>query len=304
MGRKNFRLLAETERLEGHSLLPVARVRRTPAGEFELDSRFVPPVLDIEASPYLMSVARRLVELLSAKSASLSGMRRERRRGLAHFGVSDVANFWLLYTVNSRLPYLRHLFETERGHPSRLYRAMLELTGALTTFSTEVRPTELPAYDHGDLSGCFTRLDETLRELLETVVPPNHVTLPLQETDPLIHATALEKDSYLDAPEMYLAVRADLPEAELIAEVPGKLAVSSRDRMDVLINQALSGVGLRHVPDPPSALPVKLDYQYFRLDRSGPDWQAVRRARNLAAYVPEYFPNARLEAVILLPRDR
>jgi len=46
-----------------------------------------------------------------------------------------------------------------------------------------------------------------------------------------------------------------------------------------------------------------LKYQYFSLNQSGPAWEAVRRARNLAAYVPEDLPKPQLELLILLPQN-
>jgi type VI secretion system protein ImpJ len=144
VARKNLRFLIEGEVLEGSSVLRVARVLRTPTGVYQLDPHFVPPLLDIMASEFLSAIARRLVELLSAKSSALSGVRRARNMSLADFGVSDVANFWLLYTVNTHLPRFRHLFETRGGHPSELFAAMTALTGALTTFSTKVHPRMLP----------------------------------------------------------------------------------------------------------------------------------------------------------------
>lgn len=303
IARKNLRLLTDVESLDGYAVLPVARVERSSTGEYGLASRFVPPVLDVRASDYLTSIARRLVELLSARSATLSGMRRERRKGLADFGVSDVANFWLLYTVNSHLPAVRHVFEGRSGHPGRLYQVMLSLAGALTTFSTDVRPSELPAYDHADLADCFSRLDDTLRGLLETVIPANHVSLTLEPTEPSVQATALDQDRYFDASEIYLAVGGEMESGTIPGKVPQLFKVSSADRIDVLIKQALPGVELRHVPEPPSALPVKLDFEYFRLDTSGAEWDAVRRARNLAVYVPSDFSDPRLELVILLPRE-
>ncbi len=302
--RKNFRLLTEADALDGHSVLPVARVTREATGEFRLDPHFVPPVLDIGASDYLLAIARRLVEILAARSASLSGSRRQRAQGLADFGVADIANFWLLYTVNTHLPRFRHLYEIRRGHPADLYAAMVALGGALTTFSTSLHPRDLPEYDHADLGDCFTRLDTIVRELLETVIPANHVALPLREVEPGIHATAIEQDRWLSAPQLYLAVAASMKQEELVRKVPQLMKLSSADQVPRLIRQALPGVGLRHTPNPPSAIPVKLNYQYFQLDRAGGDWDAVTRARNLAVYVPSDFPEPQLELLILLPRER
>ncbi len=54
-------------------------------------------------------------------------------------------------------------------------------------------------------------------------------------------------------------------------------------------------------PKPPSAIPVNLNSQYFSLSPSGVAWEAIGRARNLAAYVPGDFPNPQLELVVPLP---
>jgi type VI secretion system protein ImpJ len=303
VARKNFRLLVEGESLEGSSVLRVARVRRSPTGEGQLDPRFVPPLVDIAASEYLVAIARRLVEILTARSTALAATRRQKNQSLADFGITDVASFWLLYTINSHFPELRHIFETRRGHPADLFSAMLALAGALTTFSPAVLPRDLPAYDHDDLSRCFTALDERLRDLLETVVPANWESLPLQLVQPSIYAVALDQDRYVRAPQIYLAVGSDARPGEVLEKTP-LMKVSSGDQIDRLVRQALPGVTLSHVPTPPSAVPVKLNVHYFRLDTSGEEWQAVVRARTLAAYVPADLPDPRLELVIVLPPKR
>lgn len=303
VARKNFRLLLEGESLEGVTALRMARVVRASSGELQLDPRFVPPVIDIRASEFLMAIARRMVEILSAKSSHLAGKRRQRNQSLAEFGIADVASFWLLYTVNTHMPLVRHLFETRGGHPADLFAAMLELAGALTTFSTELHPRDLPGYDHTDLSACFADLDEKVRFLLETVVPANYVSLPLKLVAPSVYATAIEQDRYLSGPDWFLAVNAELRQDELVRRVPQLVKVGSAARVEQLIKQALPGLELRHVANPPSAVPVRLGYQYFQLGRSGPEWDGVAKTRNLAAYVPADFPSPQLELLILLPTD-
>lgn len=303
VARKNFRLLAEGESLDGTSSLRVARVRRQPAGGFELDAHFVPPLIDIEASDYLMAIARGLVEILTAKSTAISATRRQKNQSLADFGISDVANFWLLYTVNTYLPPLRHILETSRGHPSELYKVMLSLAGALTTFSSTVHPRDLPGYDHTHLAGCFGTLDRTLRELLETVVPARCETLQLRLVRPSVYAAALDQGRYLAAPQIYLALKTDMEPADTARKVPQLAKISSGDRIDGLIRQALPGLQLTSVEKPPSTLPVRLDYSYFLLGRSGPEWDAISLARNVAVYVPSELPNAQLELILILPAE-
>src|SRR5215831_6579031 len=301
VARKNLRLLFEGEVQEGNAVLRVARIHRTPAGLFQLDPRHVPPLLEIAASDYLTAIARRLVEILSARSSSLSGARRQKNQSLADFNASDIASFWLLYSINSHFPVFRHLFETSGGHPESLYSAMLALAGSLTTFSLTIHPRDLPPYDHDDLGGCFTALDEKLRVLLETVVPANFVALPLTLAQPSIYATALADDKYLTNTRMYLAITAEMSQADLIAKTPYLIKICSATHIEHLVRQALPGVALTHVAAPPSSIPVKLAYQYFSLHQSGPAWEAVGRARNLAAYIPAEFSGVQAELIILLP---
>jgi len=301
VARKNYRLLTGADSRQECSVLQVARILRAETGVLQLDPQFVPPLLDISASDYLCSIARRLVELLAAKSSMLSGTRRQKNLSLADFGASDIANFWLLYTINSHFPEFQHLFEVRRGHPGRLYDVMLSLAGCLTTFSNKVQPRDLPLYDHSNLAECFTQLDEIVRMLLETVVPANCISLPLKLVQPSIYATALADDKYLAGTRMYLAISAAMNEAEVITKTPYLVKVCSASHIEHLVRQALPGVGLTHVPKPPGSIPVKLNYQYFSLNQSGVVWEAIGRARNLAAYVPGDLPSPQLELIILLP---
>jgi type VI secretion system protein ImpJ len=47
-----------------------------------------------------------------------------------------------------------------------------------------------------------------------------------------------------------------------------------------------------------------MNYQYFSLNQSGPAWEAITRARNLAAFVPGDFPTPQMDLLILLPEER
>jgi type VI secretion system protein ImpJ len=301
IARKNFRLLVEGENRQGTTALRMANIERKEGGVFRLDPYFVPPLLNIRANEYLQGIVRGLVELLSTRSAQLAGTRRQKNQSLADFSATDIANFWLLYTVNSYFPIFNSLFESKQAHPEELHAAMTELAGALTTFSSTIRPRDLPLYDHDDLGNRISMLDAKLRSLLETVVPTNVVSLPLKLVQSSIYGTALDDEKYLKDTRMYLAIATGNSEEELIRKAPQLLKLCSATHIDHLVKQALPGMQMTHVTNPPSAIPVKLKYQYFSLNQSGPAWEAVRRARNFAAFVPGDFPNPEMELLILLP---
>jgi type VI secretion system protein ImpJ len=303
VARKNLRILVEGESMEGVTALPVARVLRDPNGAFSLDPAFIPPLLDYSANPHLVGLVRRIDSILVGKATGLAHLRRERSAGLAGFGAADIPNFWLLHTINSHLPEIRHLLGSGPHHPLDLYAVLLSLAGALTTFSAEIHPGELPVYRHDDLSGCFASLDETLRDLLDTVIASHAVSIRLKEVEPSVYGASIDEEKHLRAVQAYLAVRSDVANAELVEKAAGLIKVASRDEIQRLFSQSVSGVGLSHISEPPRALPVKLDFQYFRLDLSDPLWQTVLRSRTIAVWVASQIPTPELELVLILPPD-
>jgi type VI secretion system protein ImpJ len=302
IARKNLRLLAANETREGSSALRIANVEKTEAGAFRFNTRFVPPLLEVRASDYLRSLINGILEILAAKSTQISGGRRQKNQALADFTAADIANFWLLYTVNSNIPVLSHMLQGQRCHPEELFSALTALGASLTTFSNTIRPRDLPLYDHLNLGKVFTNLDEKLRILLETVVDTNVVSLPLKHVNNTIYATAIDQDKYLTNTKMYLAISADTSEDSIIRRVPQLVKTCSATQIEQLISSAVPGIAMTHVTSPPSAIPVKMKYQYFSLNQSGAAWDTVTRARNFAAHVPAEIPNPQMELIILLPQ--
>jgi type VI secretion system protein ImpJ len=182
----------------------------------------------------------------------------------------------------------------------QLFSELSDFAGALTAFSTKIEPRDLPTYNHEQLGSCFGELDRLIRLMLETVVPSNFVALPLKYTRDTIYATSIDKDAYFEGSKFYLAISADIRDADLIDRVPKLLKACSASDIELLIRNALPGLRLQHVPTPPRAIPVKLRQQYFAIEQSGKYWESVLRARNFAVHAPSDLLNPQMELVILL----
>jgi type VI secretion system protein ImpJ len=300
VARKNLQILAEGENIEGSVVLGCARVTRSQVGIFQLDSTYVPPLLNVHGSAALKRILSGIVEVLVTRGSQLSGSRRQRNQSLADFSSSDVANFWLLYTINTHLPGLRHFLESTNVSPEKLFSDMSELAGALTAFSSKIDPRDLPTYDHQQLGVCFAELDRLIRLMLETVVPSNFVALPLKLLRDTIYATSIDKDAYFEGSRFYLSVTADIQDADIIDRCPKLLKVCSATQVETLVQRALPGLRLQYVATPPRTLPVKLRHHYFAIEQSGPLWDSIRRARNFAVWAPADMLNPQMELAILL----
>lgn len=295
--RKATRLLPEGSARTHLSSLPVLRLKRTSTGGFELDGRFMPPCLSIDASPALFLHLRRLLDVLQAKADALYGLHREPSKNIIEFRSGDVASFWLLHTVSAAMAGLSHLARQPAFHPERLFEKLLELAGALMTFSKTFTLADLPAYNHLSPGPAFNRLDHIVRELLETVISTRCFAVALNETAPSFHQGRLDADQVSAQTRFYLGVSAALSPAELVETVPQRLKVGAPDDVDKLVLSAMPGLRLVHAPQVPAAVPVRPGAFYFGIDVRGPLYERMLGAQAVSIYAPSGIPDLRLELI-------
>jgi type VI secretion system protein ImpJ len=291
VARKNFRILFGNESVADHESIKIAVLKRTSTGAITLEDKYIPPSLRISASRYLTEVLLRLLEILHTKSSSLSEHRGQRIGSMSEFSTYDVTNFWRLHTVNSFIPRLDHYYRVGTSHPEQLFVTLAQLAGELISFSPTLQPKDLPKYNHTDLSGAFTRLDETIQELLKAGGEELAVLIPLTKESESKFTARIVDDQLLISSQILLAASAEIPEHQLIAEIPQQAKISSMDNIESLLGLALPGVALVHRPVPPAPLRVKLGYHYFRLETLGtPEikyhWEAIRSSRTIAIRIP------------------
>lgn len=300
IGRKNIRLLLDTESTEGLVTLPIARVMRDYSGHFVFDETFIPPCVQIGASERLMSVLGRLVEILDEKSTAMARSKQTGSKTWAEFSTRDIANFWFLHTVNSALAPLRHLFHTKRGHPEELYSGMARLGGALCTFALDSHPRQIPLYDHRRLDEVFGDLDHHIRTHLETIVPTNCISIPLTRSADYFYEGQITDTRCFGNSRWLLAIYSPVGKVELIANTPKIVKICSKAFVPELVKRALPGMALTHLPIPPSAVAARVEWQYFGINKSGPCWDHLGQTRQVGAYVPGEFPDAQLELLVIL----
>ncbi len=296
--RRSLRLLPEGAPRDHLVHVPLLRLRRTGAGAFALDERFMPPVLAISAAPALEDMLRRLLDTLQAKVDALYGLHREPSRHVVEFRSGDVASFWLLHTASAAYAALSHLHHHPGLHPERLYERMLELAGALMTYSRSKTIADLPPYDHAAPQPCFAALEAIVRELLETVISTRCLSIMLEETKPSSHNGRLDSQKIGKGTTLILGVQARMAANELVTTVPRQFKAGSPDDVDNAVEMATHAVGLTHLPSAPDAVPVRAGVQYFALESGGryeAAYQQMLKAQAISVYAPAGLPELKLE---------
>lgn len=297
--QKVLRLQADSEARDHLVSLPLLRVRRNATGGFELDARFMAPSLSIESSPALRHLLRRLLDTLQAKVSALYGFHREPSRHVIEFRSGDIASFWLLHTASSAFGSLSHLHHHPGLHPERLFQQLLQLAGALMTFSKSFTLADLPSYQHNQPGAGFARLETMLQELLETVISTRYFAIALRESKPSFHTGVLDTDKITPQTTLVLGIKAAIPPAELVDIIPMRFKAGAPDDVEKLVLSAMSGIRLTHLPQVPAAIPVRPGCYYFELGSKSPLYERMLKAQSITLYAPAGLPDLELELFAL-----
>ena len=298
--RKNLVLLSQAQLSEGAVSFPVARIFRDGKGGFASDPDFIPPCLRISACEGLVLILHRLVQAIDEKVISTRSMRLS--SGGLELGTSalDVANYWFLHALCSSLPALRHHLLDRRSHPEEVYRDLARLAGALSTFALESARDEIPPYRHRDLTSTFKEMDALIRRYLEVVAPSNSVTLQFRKAENYIYAAEVKDERCLRRARWIFGVRSPVAESLILRQTPRLVKVCSAEGVAKLVQRALPGLELMHLPVPPAALHAQADMHYFSISLSGACWQHILQTKQVGVYLPGELRDATFDLTIIM----
>jgi len=293
LGRLRLRLMLETDLGDEWVGVGVARVvERRADNRVLLDERYIPPWLEAGAQPTLRTFGVELYGLLEARSEVLSQRLTQPGRG----GVSEVADFMLLETVNRYVGALWHARQVPNQHPERLFHDWLMLACDLATYtSAERRPEVLPTYEHDDLQATFEPLMAELRRSLSVVLEQHAIQIPLHDRGQGVRTAQISDPELLRNAGFVLAVHADMPAEAVRSRFPAQVKIGPVDRIRDLVHLQLPGVTVHTLPVAPRQIPYSAGYVYFELDKSGDFWRQLERTGAMALHLAGEFPGLAME---------
>lgn len=299
-----FRLLEPHVRpdheLDGMLYFPIAKIHRNSAGEYEFDTTFIPPILHVHSSDILLNTTKRLLSIIRAKIKSLQANNREIDQQLVEFRSGDLVSFWLTNCLNAGYATISHIIQHPQVHPERLHLELLRLAGSLLTFSRAHGLEDLPAYNHYTPALGFSKLDEIIRELLDTIISSRYISIQLKETKPSYWQGSLDSDKITRSSRLYLAVNSSMPAHELVVAIPIRFKVGAPDDVEKRVLAALPAVSISHITNVPSAIPVRPGVLYFNVEPYGELYERMLQQESICLYVPTGFSDLSLELIAVI----
>lgn len=280
--------------------LLVTKLVRTTQGLYQVDDDYIVPSVHIKSNLALVGQVYRLMTMINTKSTSLYDHHRQSNNDLLEFRSSDIASFWLLHTLNTAYSQLSHLYNNASLHPERLYEALLNVASQLATFSSLYKVGDLPAYHHDNAHEAFSSIVLIIRELLNTVIASNFISIPLRQNKPSYYIGDLSSDKVTRGSQLYLSVSSSLPMHELIDIVPRRFKVATPDSVEKRVLSALPGSPVSHVTQVPSAIPVRPGFSYFTIEPVGELYDEMIKSESLCIYVPNGFDDLKIELMAIV----
>ena len=284
-GRANLRLLFGTEARDAFESIRIAQLVRDRTGAIVLRKSFIPPILRVKASDYLMNGLRRVLSAMVGKQKSLSEGRRMRTAASVDFQASDTAKFWMLHTLNSFIPMTSHVVDHGTMHPEHVYTMLATIIGELCTFSPDGDPTAIPKFNYLDLGDVFEPVIERAVELISGVLAESFIVVPLEKRDDGMYLGKFEDPKIPRTHEFFLEARG-IDEGVLRDRLPKLLKVGSWTQIGYILNAAMPGVRVSVEYRPPGAIPIKPGLVYLRVEQAGDYWNDMLSSGTIAIYQP------------------
>jgi type VI secretion system protein ImpJ len=292
VARPNLRFGITHDEIDGRIVLGLGRVREVLNGALVMDERYIPPTLDIRASPRLSGFLSDIIGRAQQRVDELSVRAVEATEG----GSETFASFLLLQALNRWAPQMSHLSALPRVHPERLYELFVGLAGEISTLvRAERRPPVFAAYDHERLQPTFESVFELLQSMLSTLFVRSAEQLELKQAGPGAYMSTIRDHNLYQHGYFYLAVNARVSLDDIRGRFPSVAKIGTVEKMQQIVSAALPGIPLRHAPTPPPQLRVLPGYVYFELDRSVPNWRDFATSSALGLHVAGDWPDLRLE---------
>jgi type VI secretion system protein ImpJ len=274
--------------------IKIAEIVRETSGRLVVNDAYIPPVLQVEASPFIMESLRRLLGLMTAKQRQLADERRQRGPAAVEFNAADITRFLQLHTLNTAVPVLTELGRGGDMGAKTLYFFLVQIAGQLSTFVADEDPSKFPAFVYTDLRSTFEEVFARLTALLQTTARAGHLPVPL-EVKQGMHVGSLSDQHVGRCGNYVLAVRSDMPEDQVSQRLPGFCKIASYNQLPYILRAASPGVPIKVTHRPPPEIPIRPGVVYFTLEVGSEYWKHVIDERTISIYLPAPFDPQRVK---------
>lgn len=297
----------EVDALGHYETMPLLRLEQD-GDRARLHGPFIPPCLNIGASPVLLEQLRQIRDEIAGRSRQLEVFKPSSMATTQDLDANHVSLLMALSVLNRYGPLLNHMLEMPQTHPWQVYGVLRQLVGELSTFSDrydmmgETRDGQILVlpYQHDDLAPGMASLVDVIRHLLNEIAaaPEMLVRLQSEGAGPGLYSAALPEGFFGRRHRYHLVVQAAFEDEAQREAVMRDLKLAAPDQIEMLVTHALGGVELIHMAEPPRGLPRRSGALYFYIDPRSEAWAQIEDAHSVSLFAAGAPQDMQVEMIV------
>ncbi|WP_281647494.1 type VI secretion system baseplate subunit TssK [Parendozoicomonas sp. Alg238-R29] len=300
--RLNLSLQLEGWDMSCYSLIPVLDIREVHSdGSLVVNSSFVPPCLDVSASPVILEQLNELLALIVQRSRQ--ACQRLQAGAQAKSRQMRVLDLLWLQTLNRWQPW----FATSSNMSCvDMHRELAMCLGDILALMPEPLP-DIPSFNHSDPGPSMLVLFRSLRRVLSSMADERVLVIEWnydQFAEKRLLVLEEDGSERLQSGRVVLGVKSSLGVVMTGQRFVNASKLVGSRRIDELVCSALPGIRLEQMPVAPAELQSQPDIAYFEVDRSDSLWRELTSAADrLVIHIDERLPDVELTLYVIRTGD-
>ncbi len=263
--------------------MKLAEFVKSPEGAWSLSEAYLPPLLQVGTSPFLIPLVERI-----EKQLELFHRKLEEDIAASYLGGESLFRATICLGGIFRLQrFLANLRAQVHFHPYHLYEALHLFHTALCIYQNQTPENVTSPYLHDDLAGC---LNQVVKPLIERIqVSRGKVPyVAFEQKEGLFTVPELPREVH-KAKEIYFLVQK--PRVSDVLSLEG-LKLASRSRLNLVHQLSLQGIPYRRIERPPFQHQFGAEVEFFLISE-GEEWDQALRESALAFFDQPSYTKAR-----------
>lgn len=299
----------EIREVGDYELMPVARLYQD-GDEARVQQEFIPPCLNLAASPPLGKRLRQLRDELIGRARQIEIFKVRGNAGArgVDLDAGHLDMVMALSVLNHFGPALHQMLESPTTHPWEIDGLLRQLVGALSTFSDRCnmlgetrdgRALLLP-YRHADVGAGMHALADLIRSQLNEIAAAPEMVVRMDPDGAAggYYAADLPEGFFGQRHRYHLVASGEADATQLITALTHSAKMAAPSQIEALVTHSLPGLDLLHLPEAPRGVPRRAGAQYFRIDTLSDAWSTISQEHRVALFVPEAPDNLQFELIV------
>lgn len=289
LATNNLYLSTEEPSKKSIQYIELIRLTRDDDEFYQIDERYIPPLIVLDANPYLAEAIITVESNLRRKLVSL--------RHVSTFFHKQESNRWIVAEISRCVNKLSH-YRRQRYTPlNDYYQCLIDVCLCMQVFLNPGNEIIEWDYQHDDLANSFMPLCEVInKSLLQINKETPHNIIHIRKTSTFMYCIEWQKLP-LKQLALYLLVKNPESKDNWQHRFLQQTKLAPTSAIELCIASAVQGFELVHCREYPLAIERQSGWECFSVIVDSDGWSCIQKEKSLSLFLSDEFSRVTIKMV-------